>query len=107
MRAWVQGPRGQALSPTSQKEPPGLSSLITLGLPGGWGILLWHRPPWLATRPTTRGAGLALAVGPHCLPITAWTVAQRSGEQSGLGFRCFWGTAGVGRRGSQRAAAHA
>lgn len=45
MRAWVQGPRGgQALSPTPQKEPPGLSSLITLGLPGGWGILLWHRP---------------------------------------------------------------
>ena len=96
-RAWIQGPQGQALSPTPQKEPPGLSSLITLGLPGGGGILLWSRPLRLTTRPTTCGAGLALAMGPHHLPIMAWTVAKWPGEQSGLGFRCSWGTAGVGR----------
>lgn len=93
------GSSGAGSVPHTRKEPPGLSSLITLGLPGGERIVLWSRPPQLVTRPGTCRAGLALAVGLCFLPITAWTMAERPGEESGPGLHCSWGTAGVGRRG--------
>lgn len=100
----TQGPgsrvlRGRLCPPHPRRSPQASRASSRWVSRGGGGILLWSRPLRLATRPTTCGAGLALAMGPHHLPITAWTVAKRPGEQSGLGFCCSWGTAGVGRWG--------